>query len=389
MRANDFTKDAPGRLVRQTGPSGDYLAYVPAPLPPEVPLGMRTIALLSRADQALGELKGVGQMVPNPDLLIGPFIRREAVSSSRIEGTETDFEQLLLFEVEQGDGENADDHQEVSNYVDATRFGLGRLATLPVSLRLMREVHERLMRGVRGEDKTPGEFRRRQNMIGRKGQNPAEAQFVPPPVDSMTAALNDLERYIANPSGMPVLIDLALIHYQFETIHPFLDGNGRLGRLLINLLLCERGCLTRPLLFLSSYLERNKDQYMDHLLQVSRCGEWVPWLEFFLEGVAVQSRTAIDRSNELLALRDRYKTKWIEQSRSPVVLKLIDMIFERPAITITGVARALGVTFPAAQKNVEKLTSDKTLVEVTGKGRNRVYLAREIVRIISKDESDD
>ena len=282
---------------------------------------MRTVALLSKADQVLGELKGVGQMLPNPNLLIGPFIRREAVSSSRIEGTETDFEQLVLFEVEQADSENADDRREVSNYVAATQYGLERLKTLPVSLRLMREVHERLMRGVCGEDKTPGDFRRRQNMIGRKGQDPAQARFVPPPIEEMKSALNDLEHYIAHPPGMPVLVELALIHYQFETIHPFLDGNGRLGRLLINLLLCERGCLTQPLLYLSSYLERNKDQYMDHLLRISQRGEWVPWLEFFLDGVAVQSKTAIDRSNELLALRNRYRTKWMEQSTSTVILK--------------------------------------------------------------------
>jgi len=351
-------------------------------------IGIGTIGLLSKADQALGELKGVGQMLPNPDLLIGPFLRREAVSSSRIEGTETDFEQLVLFEADEGEGDNFDDHREVSNYVAATRHGLDRLKTLPVSLRMMREIHERLMQGVRGEDKTPGEFRRRQNMIGRKGQNPADARFVPPPVEEMKQALSDLEHYIANPTKLPLLIELALIHYQFETIHPFLDGNGRLGRLLINLLLCERGCLTQPLLYLSSYLERNKDQYMDHLLAVSQRGEWVPWLEFFLDGVAVQSKMAIQRTNELLALRERYRTKWVDESSSTLILKLIDMIFERPAVTITGVARILGVTFRGAQNNVEKLVSDGTLVEMTGNERNRVYLARAIVAIINKNEEE-
>ncbi len=270
--------------------------------------------------------------------------------------------------------------------VVATRFGLDRLRTLPVSLRLMREVHERLMQGVRGDDKTPGEFRKRQNMIGRKGQDPAEARFVPPPVEEMEQALDDLEDYIAHPPGMPLLVELALIRYQFETIHPFLDGNGRLGRLLINLLLSERGCLTQPLLYLSSYLERNKDQYMDHLLGVSQQGEWVPWLEFFLDGVAVQSKAAIGRTNELLRLRESCKSKWIEESSSTLILKLIDRIFERPAVTITGVARDLGVTFRTAQKNVEKLASDGTLVELTGKGRGRVYLARAIVAIINRNE---
>jgi len=385
LKAKNFGKHAPGRLVQQSGPSGDYLAYVPEPLPQLIPLKMRTIGLLSRADQALGELNGIGQMLPNPDLLISPFIRREAVSSSRIEGTVTDFEQLVLFEVGRDEGEAFADRQEVSNYVTATQYGFEQLKTRPIHLRLIREVHERLMRGVRGEDKTPGEFRRRQNMIGRKGQSPAEARFIPPPVEEMKESLDDLEHYINHPSGMPVLVELALIHYQFETIHPFLDGNGRLGRLLINLLLYSRGCLTQPLLYLSSYLERNKDQYMDHLLKTSQTGDWQPWLEFFLEGVAVQARTAIDRSNELLKLRDQLKAKWIK-IRTTLVLDLIDMLFERPAVTITSLSQRRGVTFHAAQKSIDRLVADGTLVEVTGKLKKRVYLAPEIVRIINKDD---
>ena len=346
---------------------------------------MKTINTLSRADQALGELKGIGQMLPNPNLLINPFIRREAVASSRIEGTVTDFEQLVLFEVGGNDRENFADGQEVSNHVLATQYGIERLKTLPICLRLIREVHERLMRGVRGEDKTPGEFRKVQNMIGRQGQTPAQARFVPPPVEALKKTLDDLEQSIARPSGMPVLVDLALIHYQFETIHPFLDGNGRLGRLLINLLLCERKALTQPLLYLSSYLERNKDAYVDHLLNVSRTGEWEPWLAFFLEGVAIQARTAIDRSNELLNFRDECKSRWIKRSNSTLILQLIDLLFERPAVTISGVAEKFAVTFRAAQMNVEKLVSEGTLVEVTGKDRNRIYLARDIIRIVNKD----
>ena len=203
----------------------------------------------------------------------------------------------------------------------------------------------------------------------------------------MTQALHGLEAFLARPTGMPVLVDLALIHYQFEAIHPFLDGNGRLGRLLVNLLLCERGHLTQPLLYLSSYLERNKDAYMEHLLHISQRGEWIPWIEFFLEGVATQARTAIVRINELLTLRDRYKAKWMasslaghSQADRPVI--------RRPAVTISGAARTLGISFRAAQTNIEKLEQDEILIEVTGKSRNRVYLASEIIRAINRDEPD-
>ena len=386
MKPSDFEVGSPGHLVRQTDPSGAYLAYVPDPLPRSLLLSMETVALLSRSDQALGELKGIGQMLPNPNLLINPFIRREAVSSSRMEGTITNFEQLVLFEVDQAEGEAFADRQEVANYVVATRYGLDQInAGRPIHLRLIRDVHHRLMQGVRGEDKMPGEFRTRQNMIGRSGQAPADARFVPPPVTELGETLDDLERFINQPTGMPVLIELALIHYQFETIHPFLDGNGRVGRLLINLLLCDRGNLTQPLLYLSSYLERHKAEYIDHLLRVSQTGEWEPWVKFFLQGVAIQARTAIDRSNELLALRDRLRTKWIK-TRTNKILELIDMLFETPAVTITGLSQRLDTTFKAAQGCVDKLVADGTLVEVTGKLKKRVYLAPEIVRIVNKDD---
>ena len=259
MRKTDFTRKAPGSLLKATGSSGDYWAFIPNPLPPTIRFSNEMVSRLADASLALGELKGVGQMLPDPRLLIAPFVRREAVSSSRIEGTVTSFEQLLYYEVDPSDDEMSADRQEVVNYVRALEYGLERLATLPVSLRLMREMHERLMAGVRGEKQKPGEFRDRQNMIGRLGRAPAEARFVPPPVPQMRAALESLEDYIGKRSELPTLIDLALIHYQFETIHPFLDGNGRLGRLLISVLLSERGCITQPLLYLSDYFERYRE----------------------------------------------------------------------------------------------------------------------------------
>jgi Fic family protein len=383
---SEFAPDSPGRLVRQ---GGDFLAYVPDPLPPQIELGMDSINLLSEATLALGELKGVGQMLPNPHLLIGPFLRREAVSSSRIEGTVTDLRQLLLFEADPSGEQQSDDGREVANYVDSLNYGLKRLSDLPVSLRLIREVHALLMSGVRGEDKMPGEFRRRQNMIARPGQSPRLARFVPPPVAEMQDALHALEKYIAGPSGLPVLIDLALVHYQFETIHPFLDGNGRLGRLLISLLLCERGLLTQPLLYLSSYFEAHRDEYMDLLLEVSRRGQWTAWIDFFLKGVARQSRLAIGRANALVLLREDYRSRVRAFTRSSSAAGLVDLLFAQPAVTTKQSAAKLGLSFRAASLIIAKFVEQNILEEATGKGRNRIYIAPEILRTIQQDEDKE
>jgi Fic family protein len=389
MRESDFEENAPGMLVRAVGSRGEYWAYVPEPLPPQLNPTREVLRLLSEATLALGELKGVGSQLPNPHLLIGPFLRREAVSSSRIEGTVTSFGQLLLFEVDPSDDEMAADRQEVVNYVRALEYGLRRLNDLPVSLRLIREVHERLMSGVRGEDRRPGEFRDRQNMIGRHGQTPAEARFVPPPVPEMHAALHQLESFIGYPSGLPVLIDLALIHYQFETIHPFLDGNGRLGRLLISLLLSERGCLGQPLLYLSAYLERHRDRYMDQLLAVSQRGDWGGWIEFFLRAVAVQSKAAVSRCDELLGLWKAFRGRMQTMSYSSSSLSLIDLLFEQPVITIGAAAKAIGVTFHTAQNAIEKLVSQGILREDEGRHRARIYVAQPVIDVIEKDDPTD
>jgi Fic family protein len=334
---------------------------------------------LSEADQALGQLAGVGRMLPNPHLLIRPFLRHEAVMSSQIEGTVARLEDLLRFELDPSEEDRVPDVREVANYVAALDHGLSRLDELPVCLRLIRELHERLLRDVRGEDRRPGEFRECQNFIGRPGQTAAEARFVPPPVPEMKIALDGLEKYIHTPGGLPVLVQLALIHYQFETIHPFMDGNGRVGRLLISLLLCERRCLPAPLLYLSAYLERHRDAYMDHLLRVSQTGAWEEWLRFFLQGVAEQARDAVQRSHGLLDLWKGYRDK-LSSARAPaLLLKLVDALFELVAITIPKAGQLLGVTPRSAQQNVEKLEKAGVVHEVTGKARNRIYVAHEIV----------
>lgn len=385
MRRDDFGPEAPGTLVAEVGPAGESWAYVPNPLPPPLTFSTSLVRSLSEADQALGELNGAGRMLPNPHLLIGPFLRREAVESSRIEGTITDLRQIVLYEADPDVADRDPDREEVYNYVRALEYGLTRLSTLPVSRRLMREVHGRLMAGVRGAEKSPGEFRDRQNAIGRDGQDASECRFVPPPVGPMNQALEDLERYVNEPSALPPLVDLAIIHYQFEAIHPFLDGNGRVGRLLVSLLLQEKGCLCQPLLFLSAFFERNRDDYVDHLLQVSREAAWEGWIGFFLKAVATQAREASGRCRELLDLWKGYREQLLDGGKSANLLKLLDFLFERPSIRSAEAARKLGITFPAAQSNIERLVALGILVEVTGKARDRIYLAPKILAIVQDD----
>src|SRR5579884_340212 len=377
MRPEDFGSAAPARLIKS--PAG-YWSFVPDPLPPALVLDLPTIRALSDADLALGQLGGVGRMLPNPHLLIAPFLRREAVLSSRIEGTVAGLEQLLLFEEEPRTAAGSD-VGEVANYVRALEYGLSRLATLPVSLRLMQELHEILMRGVRGSDKRPGEFRQIQNYIGQPGRGIEAARFVPPPATDLPSALDALERFVAGPSDLPFLIELALIHYQFEAIHPFADGNGRLGLLLIPLLLCERGYLPQPLLYLSDYFERYRNDYVDLLLRVSQAGDWLAWIGFFLRGVAVQARDAMDRASVLIQLWQSYRSELQEKAVSARVLQLLDDLFAHPVVTMAGARERLGVTARGAQQIIEKLEENGIVTEITGKQRNRIYLAREIYDI--------
>lgn len=383
MQQADFSEHAPGRFVQS--PEG-YWTFVPHPLPPKLEFDLQTIRLLSEANRGLGELAGVGQTLPNPHLLIGPFLRREAIFSSRIEGTTATAEELLLFEALPTEEPRTPDAREVANYVKALEYGLQRLKNLPVSLRLIRELHGVLLSGVRGQDRRPGEFRRSQNIIGQRGQRIEHARYVPPPVPEMQQGLDEFERFLHTPSDLPFLVQLALIHYQFEAIHPFMDGNGRIGRLLITLLLCERGLLKEPLLYLSAYFERNRDAYVDHLLHVSQAGTWSEWIQFFLQGVAEQSEDAIRRSQSLLSLWQNYRGRFQTARSSALLLKLVDALFAYPATWISRARKQLGVTHRSAQLNVEKLVAAGILAEKTGRQRNRVYLAPEILAIIEADQ---
>jgi Fic family protein len=381
MHREHFTINAPGRLV--TAPEG-HLAYVPDPLPPKIDLELSTVNLLAEAERALGELKGVGQRLPNPQLFINPFLRREAVLSSRIEGTTAGLQQLLMFEAASSDERDESDVREVANYVAALELGFSLLERLPISLRLIRSVHERLMEDVRGQEQRPGEFRHIPNLIGHRGATPDTARFVPHPVKEMHAALYDLERYIGERrDDLPFLIQLALVHYQFEVIHPFMDGNGRVGRLLIALQLRERAYLPQPLLYLSAYFEYHRDAYRDHLLAVSRSGMWTEWTDFFLPGVAEQSTDTVQRSYQLLDLLQRYQSWALAATRSGNLARLVDLVFVRPVICIANVEEWLGVTFPAASRLVGQMVDAGILIEVTGRRRDRRFAAHEILEIIS------
>jgi Fic family protein len=378
MNPTDFTGLAPGTLV--TSPPG-YLCFVPKPLPPTLTLGMSTIQILAQAERALGKLAGAGEALPNPHLLIGPFVRREAVLSSRIEGTVASEEDLVLFKVDPAVEDRTPDTREVRNYVTALEYGLKRLSELPVSLKLLTELHGRLLKGVRGADKSPGEFRDRQNFIGRPGMALKDARFVPPPVEEMHGALEAFEQFLRAPSERPFLIDLALLHYQFEAIHPFRDGNGRVGRLLIPLLLCERNILTKPLLYLSAYLERHRAQYMDLLLRVSQKGEWERWIEFFLNGVAEQAVDGVERATKLMTLWRDYRKRLQTARMSILAQNLVDQLFQQPAMSVGLAQQVLGVSFASAQNNIVRLVKLGILQEMTGRKRDRIFIAPEILQL--------
>lgn len=379
MEPTDFAPSQRPNVRR--APTG-YWAFVPPSLPPVLEFDASLVTALSDGDRALGRLAGVGSSLPNPYLLITPFVRREAVLSSRIEGTQATLSELVLFEAAAGGRAATGDVHEVANYVRALEAGIAPDQSLPLSLRLIRDLHRILMTDVRGQERTPGEFRTSQNWIGPSGALINNATFVPPPPDEMWQSLDRLERYLHEPRILPPLVRLALIHYQFEAIHPFLDGNGRVGRLLVSLLLHHWQVLPQPLLYLSAFFESRRNDYYRLLFEVSTKGAWSPWIEFFARGVADQSTDALTRSGRLLDLRESYRARLMAARSSSLPLRLVDELFMRPAITIGAAQSALGVTWRSAQMNVEKLVRAGIVEEVTRQPRNRVYLAREIVDIL-------
>jgi Fic family protein len=382
MNPELFRQSTSGQVLRS---SLGYWAFLPNPLPPTPVWTPALIAGLSDADRALGELAGLGHSLVNPHLLVRPFVRREAVLSSRIEGTQASIQDVFAYEARQMDlFESSSDVGEVVNYVRALEYGLDRLAKLPLSLRLICEIHARLMKGLPGEHLTPGEFRRSQNWIGPPGSTIESAPYVPPPVDEMTRAMDAFEKFLHEPSDLPPLIRLGLIHYQFEAIHPFLDGNGRVGRLLISLLLCAWSLLPQPLLYLSAYFEANRQAYYDHLLAVSQTGAWEAWLSYFLAGVASQSRDAIKRIHRLQDLREQYRRRFQSGRAAARLLQVVDLLFASPLITARQVEKSLKIDFTMAQRYINQLVKADLLHEVTGRARNRIFRADQIIAALDE-----
>ena len=363
-----------GRTIRCPG---GYRAFLPAPLPPPIGWNDTLVAALSRADLAIGRLAGEGSRFPNPHLFIRSFVRREAVLSSRIEGTRTTLAELLAAEAGAKSAADSADLLEVANYVTALEYGLDRLGTLPLSLRLIREVHERLMRGVRGDAATPGEFRRSQNWIGPSGCTLNDASYIPPPPDELMGCLDALERFL-HEDNLPVLVRAALAHAQFEAIHPFLDGNGRVGRLLITLLLAERRVLPSPLLYLSAYFEETREAYYAHLLAITETGAWNDWLVYFLRGVRSQADDALARIEHLDILFESWRGD-LGDALSPRLEEVLGLFVQSPFWTVGEIGRLLGVAYTTARRAVGRL-EDAGIVSPCGQSRrNRVYQARAVL----------
>lgn len=375
-----------GRYICQL--SG-YEAYYPAPLPPIPPLAIEgdLLRLLSDADRALARLDAVSTFLPNPDLFVATYVRHEAVLSSQIEGTQSTLEDVLAYEADATHNRAPKDVNEVVNYVRAMNHGLRRLAELPLSLRLLREIHKELMQNVRGSERTPGEFRISQNWIGAPGSTLKNAAFVPPPAHELMNFLGDLEKFLHEHKGdTPLLIQCGLAHAQFETIHPFLDGNGRVGRLLITLMLCEANALTRPLLYLSHYLKANRTEYYERLTAIRVHGDWEGWLRFFLRGVAQVSMQASETARNIIALREQQRAKYAANANA---LKFIDALFERPFVTVKQCSGILGVSFLTANKLVAQFEKSGVLNEVTGGDRNRVFRFQPFLVLFTDEEKGD
>ena len=383
MEIDRYPESRFGEARRTVGRHG-YVAYFPRPIPRALDLSPAVIRLLSDAEAALGRLAGVGQLLPNPHLLIHPYALREALSSTRIEGTRSSFAEL--YELQASGAEPDPDAEEVINYVAALEHGLTRLATLPLSVRLLREMHGLLMQGVRGRERRPGELRTSQNLIGGTGSTIDTASFVPPPPDELAAALRDWEQFANEDSPLPLLVQDALLHYQFETLHPFLDGNGRLGRLLIVLFLVARGRLPAPLLYLSSYLDQHRRRYYEALEAPRRSGDIEPWLTLFLEAVESQALDAVGRAERFIALRDAHRTIAAGLGSAKAVA-LVDVVFEEPILVTRTVEQRLGVTRPTAISLLRQLRDVGILTQDAAGPRGQLrFVAKGVMDVLAGDE---
>lgn len=383
MDIRQFQPEAPGRLVAVN--EGGY-AFVPALLPVTSELYTQDVILaLDEATAELGRLDGLAANLPDPEILIGPFLRREAVLSSRIEGTQTTYSDLVLFEAAEI-AANIGDTKEVSDYISALKYGVRRAEEIPIGRQLILEIHDTLMASADSSVRR-GQFRDRQVFIGQRGRSIIDARFVPPPAIEVAPLFDNLASYLQNPEPLPLLMRLAITHYQFEAIHPFIDGNGRLGRLLIVLMLCKERRLTAPMLYLSAYFERRRDQYNDLLLDVSRRGAWTEWIVFFLQGVALQARDAIQRTRQLQELRQSYRDRFRTARTAASVLTLLDALFELPVLTNRRAQSILGFSWQAASENIQKLVDAGIVRRVDHPGRVQYFIAPAIIDILDRAEA--
>ena len=365
-----------------------FNTFVPNKLPPDPPIQFdaEMQSLLSLADRKLGRLDGITQILPNPDLFVAMYVRKEAVLSSQIEGTQASFADVLSAEYNQVEDQRRDDIGEISNYVSAMNWGLERLDDFPLSLRLIREIHQKLLQNTRGSHRNPGEFRTSQNWIGPAGCTLKDATFVPPSVPDMEKALGDLENYIYEDDQMPALVKIALIHAQFETIHPFLDGNGRMGRLLITFWLCQQEILTKPLLYLSYFFKQNRAEYYDRLMDVRKKGKWEEWIKFFLRGVAETSDESTKSAKEILELQKRCSDILLrKEGNNSHYQMLLNDLFEKPFIQRNDVMTVLNVSNPTAGAIIDVFCDSKILYDLTPRrSRNKLYAFSEYINILNK-----
>jgi len=390
MDVKAFENSPSGKLVPTRINLVSYRAFVPNALPPSLEPDWELSNLISQADRALSELAGVGRNLKNPNLLIKPFMRREAVLSSMIEGTQTEMSDLLAYQLREAplpgyeeSGASEGDNREVSNYVKAMERGIEITQEQAINEALLLELHKVLLTGVRGDYATPGRMREEQNYIGRD-KNPDSATYLPPPVAEMRACMKDLYRYIQKEDVYPPLIRLGMIHYQFEAIHPFRDGNGRIGRLLLSLMMVKWGLLPAPLLYLSAYFENNKNTYYELLLRVSQNGEWREWLNFFLAGVKEQSEDATRRGKQLQDLHEEWRNRLIEHKAIAAAQKLCDLLFDQPIVTIPEVQKRLGYKdYNSAKKAVLALQKEKMLFLSKPGEYEKTYKARKILDIVT------
>jgi Fic family protein len=377
-------KDRAGKFVTQPG---GYKAFIPKPLPPSpaIRFDEELQSLLSKADRSLARLDGITTVLPNPNLFIAMYVKKEALLSSQIEGTQASLEGVLEFEADLIPKENLDEIKEVINYVRALNHGIERLKELPMSLRLIKEIHKTLLEETRGAHRNPGQFRKSQNWIGPPGFALNEAIFVPPPPDLVTPAMGELEEFLHQESNIPPLVRIGLIHAQFETIHPFLDGNGRIGRLLITFYLFWKEILSKPLLYLSFYLKKKRQEYYDLLMKVRTEGAWEDWIKFFLTGISETSEEAAKSAREIIQLKDKLMAEIYKSSIASIyAVRLIDLLFETPLVSTKEIIDKLKISKETANELVKKFEKIGILKEITGKQRYKKYSFKRYIEIIAR-----